>query len=83
MLHTPDVDAAAESRHADASTAARSTYADLRAAAPTTLPDGPARTFRLPLQGDMARYVWMIDGQAYPQGRSAAHPRAAIASSSR
>jgi len=42
-------------------------YADLRAPAPTTLPDGPARTFRLPLQGDMMRYIWMIDGQAWPK----------------
>ena len=25
------------------------------------------RTFRLPLQGDMARYVWMIDGQVWPK----------------
>jgi FtsP/CotA-like multicopper oxidase with cupredoxin domain len=42
-------------------------YADLRAPAPTTLPAGSLQTFRLPLQGDMARYVWMIDGQAWPQ----------------
>jgi multicopper oxidase len=42
-------------------------YTDLRATATTTLPDGPPRTFRLPLQGDMARYVWMIDGQAWPK----------------
>jgi FtsP/CotA-like multicopper oxidase with cupredoxin domain len=42
-------------------------YADLRAEAPTTLPDGPLQTFRLPLQGDMARYVWMIGGQAWPK----------------
>jgi FtsP/CotA-like multicopper oxidase with cupredoxin domain len=42
-------------------------YAGLRAPAPTTLPAGPVRAFRLPLQGDMARYVWMIDGQAWPK----------------
>ena len=42
-------------------------YSDLRAPAPTALPAGPLQTFRLPLQGDMARYVWMIDGQAWPQ----------------
>ncbi len=42
-------------------------YTDLRAVAPTTLADGPLRTFRLPLQGDMARYVWMIDGQVWPK----------------
>ena len=27
----------------------------------------PVQTFRLPLQGDMARYIWMIDGQAWPK----------------
>jgi FtsP/CotA-like multicopper oxidase with cupredoxin domain len=43
------------------------TYAMLRAPAPTTLPAGETRTFRLPLQGNMAAYVWMIDGQAYPK----------------
>lgn len=42
-------------------------YADLRAVAPTTLPDGPTRSFRLALQGDMLRYIWTIDGQAYPK----------------
>jgi FtsP/CotA-like multicopper oxidase with cupredoxin domain len=42
-------------------------YADLRAVAPTTLPDGPTRSFRLTLQGDMLRYIWTIDGQAYPK----------------
>jgi FtsP/CotA-like multicopper oxidase with cupredoxin domain len=43
------------------------TYAMLRAPAPTTLPAGETRTFRLPLQGNMAAYAWMIDGQAYPK----------------
>ena len=42
-------------------------YAQLRAPAPTTLPDGPVKSFRLPLEGDMKRYVWMIDGQAWPK----------------
>lgn len=42
-------------------------YADLQAAAPTTLPEGPVRSFRLPLSGDMARYVWMIGGQVWPK----------------
>ena len=42
-------------------------YSDLRALAPTTLPAGRVQSFRLPLQGDMARYIWMIDGQAWPQ----------------
>ena len=41
-------------------------YADLRAPAPTTLPEGPVRTFR-PFQGDMTRYTWMLDGQAWPK----------------
>jgi len=41
-------------------------YRDLRAAAPTTLPAGPARTFELALGGNMARYIWTINGEAYP-----------------
>lgn len=41
-------------------------YTMLRAPAPTTLADGPPRRFALKLQGDMARYVWTIDGQVYP-----------------
>jgi FtsP/CotA-like multicopper oxidase with cupredoxin domain len=42
-------------------------YAQLRALQPTTLPEGPVKSFRLPLQGDMQRYVWLIDGQAWPK----------------
>lgn len=42
-------------------------YAQLRAPQPTTLPDGPVKTFRLPLRGDMKSYVWTIDGQAWPK----------------
>jgi FtsP/CotA-like multicopper oxidase with cupredoxin domain len=41
-------------------------YAQLRAPSSTVLPEGPSRVFRLPLQGDMKKYVWMIDGQAWP-----------------
>ena len=66
VLHTPDV--APQVNRAMPSFDGRALgYADLRAAAPTTLPDGPAQAFRLPLQGDMARYVWMIDGQVWPK----------------
>jgi FtsP/CotA-like multicopper oxidase with cupredoxin domain len=42
-------------------------YTELRALAPTTLPDGSRRSFQLALQGDMSRYIWMINGQAYPK----------------
>ena len=42
-------------------------YAMLRAAAPTTLPAGEPRKFTLDLGGDMAKYVWTINGQAYPK----------------
>lgn len=42
-------------------------YRDLRAALPTTLPDGPVRPFTLALQGNMARYIWTINGQVYPK----------------
>jgi len=66
VLHTPD--AAAQANRAMPSFSGRAlSYTDLRAPAPTVLPDGPVRRFRLPLEGDMARYVWMIDGQAWPQ----------------
>jgi multicopper oxidase len=66
VLHTPGV--APQPNRAMPSFDGRAlSYADLHAPAPTTLPDGPVRTFRLPLQGDMARYVWMIDGQAWPK----------------
>ncbi|MBX3027198.1 multicopper oxidase domain-containing protein [bacterium] len=65
VLHTPDV--APQANLAMPAFDGRALgYAALRAAAPTTLPDGPQRAFDLPLQGDMARYRWMIAGQAYP-----------------
>jgi FtsP/CotA-like multicopper oxidase with cupredoxin domain len=66
VLHTPDVAPRLDRTipHLDGRALS---YAQLRALAPTTLPAGPTRTFRLPLQGDMQRYVWMIDGQAWPQ----------------
>jgi FtsP/CotA-like multicopper oxidase with cupredoxin domain len=66
VLHTPDVSPAPE-RAMPALAGKPLAYAQLRALAPTTLPDGPVRTYRLPLQGDMKRYVWMIDGQAWPK----------------
>ncbi len=66
VLHTPDVQPTVNADLPRFDGRAL-TYEALRAVAPTTLPDGPSRTFRLPLQGDMSRYVWMIDGQVYPQ----------------
>src|SRR5262249_18337033 len=66
VLHTPDV-APQPNRDMPKLDGRALSYAALRAPAPPPLPDGPARTFRLPLQGDMARYIWMIDGQAWPK----------------
>lgn len=66
ILHTPDAKPVAD--HAMPRFAGKPLeYAQLRAPASTVLPEGPVRSFRLPLQGDMARYVWMIDGQAWPK----------------
>jgi FtsP/CotA-like multicopper oxidase with cupredoxin domain len=66
VLHTPDVSPAANLTMPAFDGRALS-YADLRALAPTTLPVGPVRSFRLALEGDMARYIWTIGGQAYPK----------------
>jgi FtsP/CotA-like multicopper oxidase with cupredoxin domain len=66
VIHTPGV-APQPNREMPTFTGRALSYADLRAAAVTTLPEGPSRTFRLPLQGDMARYIWMIDGQVWPK----------------
>ncbi|MDX2170415.1 MAG: multicopper oxidase domain-containing protein [Deltaproteobacteria bacterium] len=66
VLHTPGVTPQPDRTLPSFSGRALS-YAELRAPSPTVLPDGPVRTFRLPLQGDMARYIWKIDGQAWPQ----------------
>jgi FtsP/CotA-like multicopper oxidase with cupredoxin domain len=66
VLHTPEVEP--QPNRAMPSFDGRAlSYADLRAPEPTTLPGGPLRTFRLPLSGDMANYVWMIGGQAWPK----------------
>src|SRR5262249_13899825 len=66
VLHTPDVPPAANSampkfdgRELD--------YRDLRATAPTTLPGGASRSMELVLGGNMAKYVWTINGEAYPK----------------
>lgn len=69
VLHTPGVAAQPNGTMPTFDGRALS-YASIRAPMPTTLPEGPSRTFRLPLQGDMARYVWMIDGQAWPKADS-------------
>jgi FtsP/CotA-like multicopper oxidase with cupredoxin domain len=66
VLHSPDV-APAPNRDMPVLGPRALDYTMLRAPAPTTLPAGPTRAFRLALQGDMARYVWTIDGQAYPK----------------
>jgi len=66
VLHTPDV-APKVNLEMPRFDGRELTYAALSATAPTTLPEGPDRTHRLVLGGDMARYVWTINGQAYPK----------------
>jgi FtsP/CotA-like multicopper oxidase with cupredoxin domain len=66
VLHTPDV-RPAPNRAQPSFPGRPLAYAQLRALAPTTLPEGELRTFRLPLQGDMKKYIWMIDGQVWPK----------------
>jgi FtsP/CotA-like multicopper oxidase with cupredoxin domain len=66
ILHTPDT--AAKPNFAMPAFQGRGiSYGDLRASEPPVLPPGPVRKFRLALQGNMAKYVWMINGQAYPK----------------
>jgi FtsP/CotA-like multicopper oxidase with cupredoxin domain len=66
VLHTPDV-LPVPNLTMPAFDGRALSYTDLHAVAPTTLPNGPTRSFRLALQGDMSRYIWTIDGQAYPK----------------
>ncbi len=66
VLHTPDVKPAANLDLPKPQGRALS-YADLRAVAPTTLPAGDQRRFELALEGNMAKYIWMINGQVYPK----------------
>jgi len=66
ILHTPDT--TAKPNFAMPTFRGRAlSYSDLRAPAPTVLPSGPVRRFTLALQGNMAKYVWTINGQAYPK----------------
>jgi multicopper oxidase len=66
VLHTPDV-APTPNLTIPGFDGRALAYADLRAVAPTTLPAGERRPLRIDLQGDMKRYVWMLNGQAYPK----------------
>lgn len=66
VLHTPGTTPRANATLPTFDDGRALQYAALRSIASTELPDGPLRAFELPLQGDMARYVWMIGGQAYP-----------------
>ncbi len=66
VLHTPDVKPQ-PNRGMPSFDGRALDYRDLRAVSPTTLPAGPVRPFTLALQGNMARYVWSINGQVYPK----------------
>ena len=65
ILHTPDVPARAD-LSAPAFGPRALAYADLVAVEPTTLPSGPVREFNLLATGNMAKYVWSISDQIYP-----------------
>jgi FtsP/CotA-like multicopper oxidase with cupredoxin domain len=65
VLHTPDVKPS-PNLALPAFNGRNLEYRDLRAQAPTTLPAGPVRAFDIALQGNMARYVWSLNGQTYP-----------------
>ncbi len=65
ILHTPDVKPRAELGKPRWGARQRA-HGDLASTQPTTLPDGPPRSYSLVLTGDMARYVWSIDGQVWP-----------------
>jgi FtsP/CotA-like multicopper oxidase with cupredoxin domain len=66
VLHTPDITPKANLAMPKFGGRALS-YGDLRSLVPTSLPQGRVRPFTLSLQGDMTRYVWMINGQVYPK----------------
>ena len=42
-------------------------YDQLLSLEPTTLQDGPSRLFKLDLTGNMQRYIWTMNHQAYPK----------------
>ncbi len=44
-----------------------SDYAALKSPYPTTLPDGPIKTFKIDLGGEMKKYLWSMEGQYYPE----------------
>ncbi|HVA67091.1 MAG TPA: multicopper oxidase domain-containing protein [Elusimicrobiota bacterium] len=45
-------------------------YARLKSVEPTAFPKGPVRTYRLTLDGDMHRYIWMINDKVLAESRS-------------
>jgi FtsP/CotA-like multicopper oxidase with cupredoxin domain len=65
VLHTPDATPVADPGKPKWGPR-RLSYAELRAPEETTLPDGPDRAYDLALTGDMAKYVWSIGGQVFP-----------------
>jgi FtsP/CotA-like multicopper oxidase with cupredoxin domain len=66
VLHTPDVAPEASDRRASfRGRTLRPT--DLQALSSTALPDGPRKTFKVVLSGDMKAYVWMMNGKIWPE----------------
>ena len=51
----------------DGVTGGFSDYAALKSPYPTTLPDGPIKTFKIDLGGEMKKYLWSMEGQYYPE----------------
>ncbi|OYV73221.1 MAG: hypothetical protein B7Z74_04290, partial [Deltaproteobacteria bacterium 21-66-5] len=45
-------------------------YARLKSLKPTAFAPGPVRTYRLTLDGDMDRYIWMINNKVLSESRS-------------
>jgi multicopper oxidase len=66
ILHTPKVKPVANTKM-PAFAGRELSYAMLQAPAPTTLPAGDVRPFTIELGGDMVKYIWTLNGQAYPK----------------
>jgi len=66
VLHTPDVQPKVADRRATFS-GRTLRDSDLRAPWDTVIPDGPRRTFKVVLSGNMRAYLWMMNGNSWPE----------------